>query len=259
MDNTQHNSITSSSISKTQKLYIVLCAVFITNALLAEIIGTKIFSLEKIFRLPPAQISFFNTTPLDFNLTTGVLIWPVVFITTDLINEYFGKEGVKRISFITTFLIAYVFVIIWISTLLPPADFWESVNSSDSDGNPFKINAAYTTIFRQGAGIILGSIIAFLVGQMIDTYVFHYLKSISNPRWIWLRATGSTLVSQLIDSYLVLFIAFYLFGGKQQWQLQMVFAVGTINYVYKFFVAILLTPLLYIFHHLIDKKYLKTI
>ena len=187
---------------------------------------------------------------MDFNLTAGAVIWPVVFITTDLINEYFGKKGVRKISFLTAALITYVFVVISLVTALAPADFWLEVNASMPNGSSFDINYAFNTIFRQGLGIIFGSLTAFLLGQLIDVYVFQKLRAVTGPKMIWLRATGSTLVSQFIDSFVVLGIAFYVFGN---WSLSQIAAVGLINYVYKFTVAMALTPVLYLAHGLIDR------
>jgi len=235
--------------SRQGKLYIFLCFIFLTNAILAEIIGVKIFSLEKYLGTNPAQIHLPFEFILDFNLTAGVVIWPIVFITSDLINEYFGKPGLKRVSYLAAFFIAYTFSIIYFSTTLPPADFWLNLNK-EKFGDGFNIDSAFALIFRQGLGIILGSIIAFLIGQVIDAHTFHYLKSITGSKKIWLRATGSTLVSQLIDSFVVLWVAFYLLGN---WPLKQVIAVGIINYIYKFVVALALTPLLYPAHALIDK------
>ena len=238
---------------KKTNLFIVLAGIFITNAIVAEIIGVKIFSMEKILGINPVQINFFNIYALDFNLTAGVLIWPVVFVTTDIINEYFGKQGVIKITIITSFLICYVFFILWLAIALPPAQFWLDVNSKDVAGNAININSAYATIFRQGAGIIAGSLTAFLIGQLLDMYVFHFIRKYTGKKYIWLRATGSTLISQLVDSFVVLFVAFYLFGGEHAWKLSMVFSVGILNYIYKFVLAIAMTPLLYIAHNLIDK------
>jgi len=184
------------------------------------------------------------------------VIWPVVFITTDIINEYFGKKGVRKISFITAGLIAYVFIVISLVTKLPPATFWLDVNEVDNNGNPFNIDYAFNTIFRQGLGIIIGSLIAFLIGQLLDVYIFQKLRSITGSKMIWLRATGSTLVSQFIDSFVVLGIAFYVFGN---WSIEQIIAVGIINYIYKFTVAIALTPLLYAGHGLIDRYLGKSI
>lgn len=237
---------------RKSNLYLVLCAIFLSNAIVAEIIGVKIFSAEALLGFAPANIKLFESFPLSFNLTAGAIIWPIVFITTDIINEYFGKEGVKRISFITATLIAYVFLMLWTSTELPPAAFWLEVNAKDANGNPFDINYAFSSIFRQGLGIIVGSLVAFLIGQLLDVYIFHQIRKATGEKMIWLRATGSTLISQLVDSFVVLFIAFYVFGGKAQWSLQMVFSVAIINYIYKFLVAVLLTPILYLAHNIID-------
>ncbi|MCK5368479.1 MAG: VUT family protein, partial [Cyclobacteriaceae bacterium] len=99
---------------KKTNLFIVLSAIFLTNAIIAEIIGVKIFSMESSLGFEPAQIKLFGGIILDFNLTAGVVIWPIVFIITDVINEYFGKKGVRKISFLTAFLIAYIFVIIFL-------------------------------------------------------------------------------------------------------------------------------------------------
>lgn len=235
--------------SRKTNLFIILGSIFLTNAILAEIIGVKIFSGEKTLGFEPVNWTFFGEYVLDFNLTAGAVIWPIVFITTDIINEYFGKKGVRKISFITAGLIAYVFVVISIVTILVPADFWLDVNSQTLSGDGFDINYAFNTIFRQGLGIIVGSLTAFLLGQLIDVFVFQKLRAVTGSKMIWLRATGSTLVSQFFDSFVVLGIAFYVFGN---WSINQIIAVGLINYAYKFTVAILLTPLLYVGHGLID-------
>lgn len=226
---------------KKQQLYLVLSAVFIVNALLAEIIGVKIFHVNGLIGLP-------ETLPGD--LTAGVLIWPVVFVTTDILNEYFGPKGVLRVSLLTAGLILYAFGVIYATTRLQPAAFWLDVNKVDAAGQPFDIDYAYQSIFRQGGNIIMGSIAAFIVSQVLDATVFRGLRRITGSRLLWLRATGSTLVSQLVDSFVVLFVAFYLFGN---WSFEQVLTVANTNYWYKFAAAVLLTPVLYLAHALIDR------
>ena len=228
----------SSFAHKKQQLYLVLSSIFLVNALLAEIIGVKIFSVAKL------------TGGLPGDLTAGVLIWPVVFVTTDIINEYFGKKGVLRVSYLTMALILFAFGVIYLTTRLPPADFWLDVNKADNRGRPFDIDFAYQSIFRQGLGIITGSIVAFIVGQLLDASIFDAIRQATGGRYIWLRATGSTLVSQLVDSFVVLYVAFYVFGN---WSLAQVVSVANFNYWYKFAAAILLTPVLYLAHYLIDR------
>ncbi len=231
---------------KKNNLFIVLAGIFITNALLAEMIGVKIFSAEATLGLQPANINILGFT-MDFNLTAGAIIWPIVFITTDLINEYFGKPGVKKISYFTAGLIAYAFAVIFVTMLLAPADFWLQAYGKDPNGNPFDIDHAYNSIFGQGLRIIIGSLIAFLVGQLVDVFVFQQLRKRTGSKMLWLRATGSTLVSQFVDSFVVLFIAFYgIFTNDQ------IIAIGITNYIYKFAVAIALTPVIYLGHFLID-------
>lgn len=229
---------------KRNRLFVILSGIFITNALLAEIIGVKIFSAESTVGLQPAQIGILGFV-MDFNLTAGALIWPVVFITTDLINEYFGKPGVKRISYLTALLILYAFVVIFMAIQLPPAGWW--AQRTDADGTVFNMDLAFNSVLGQGLRIIAGSLTAFLVAQLVDVYIFQKLRRVTGNRWLWLRATGSTLVSQLVDSFVVLFIAFYgIFSNDQ------IIAIGITNYIYKFSVAILLTPVIYLGHYLID-------
>lgn len=234
--------------SKKNNLFILLCGFFVTNALVAEMIGIKIFSAESTLGLNPANINLFGTS-FSFNLTAGTILWPFVFITTDIINEYYGKTGVRKISVFTAGLIAYGFLLIGLATLLDPAQFWLDTNSKDYNGNPFNIDIAYNSVFRQGMGIIVASLTAFLVGQLVDVYVFQRLRKISGAKMLWLRATGSTMVSQLIDSFVVLFIAFYLLGN---WTFLLVIQVGVMNYIAKGILAIILTPLLYLIHTAID-------
>lgn len=240
-------------MTKKQFLFVILAAIFLTNAILAELIGVKIFSLEQTLGFEPANISILGYV-LDFNLTAGVMIWPVVFITTDIINEYFGKKGVRKISFIAVGCISYAFLMIFLVTKLDPATFWLQVNGSDDEGNPFNVNFAFNKIYTQGLGIIVGSIVAFLIGQLLDVVVFQRLRKFTGEKMIWLRATGSTLVSQLIDSFVVLALAFYVLApDNARWEFSQVISVGTINYIYKFIVAIALTPLIYLGHFLIDR------
>lgn len=234
--------------TKKNILFIILCGFFVTNAVTAEIIGSKIFSLESVLGIPPAQIDILGFR-LDFNMSAGVLNWPVVFIISDIINEFFGVKGVKMISYITTLLIAYTFFVLYGASALPPAQFWVDLNKTDAQGLPLNINNAYAIILNSGMGIIIGSIIAFLLGQITDAYIFKKLRLVTKNKHIWLRATGSTLLSQLLDSFVVIFIAFYLFGN---WDLKQILAVGSVNYIYKFVVAILVTPVIYLIHFLID-------
>jgi len=232
---------------KSSILFYILGSFFIANAILAEFIGVKIFSLESTFGLAPLNLTILGIENLSFNLTAGVLLWPIVFVMTDIINEYYGRKGVKFLSFTAAILIAYAFLMVYFAMNLSPADFW--IERITPLGN-VNMHQAFNTIFGQGLWIIIGSLTAFLVGQLVDVTVFHYFKSFTGSSKIWLRATGSTLVSQLVDSFVVLFIAFYIGAG---WDLKLVLVIGLVNYIYKFFIAVIVTPLLYLLHAFIDR------
>ncbi|MCS7085792.1 MAG: queuosine precursor transporter [Bacteroidia bacterium] len=230
---------------RAQRLFLILGGFFIANALIAEFIGAKIFSLEKTLGFRPLSLSLFGIEGLSFNMTAGVILWPVVFVMTDVVNEYFGKRGVRLLTMLAAGLIAYAFAAVGLAIAAAPADFWKT----DPDG--FDAELAFARTLGQGMWIIVGSLTAFLVGQLVDVLVFHRIRKITGEKYIGLRATASTLVSQLIDSYLVLFVAFYLKPGSG-WTLSLVAAVGAVNYVYKSLMAVAMTPLVYLAHKLID-------
>jgi uncharacterized integral membrane protein (TIGR00697 family) len=171
----------------------------------------------------------------------------VVFLLTDVINEYYGKKGVRLLSFLTAGLIAYSFLMITLGIGATPADWW--VGSAQDKGID-DYNLAYRTVFGQGRWIIIASLVAFLIGQMLDVFVFQRLRRLTGEKYVWLRATGSTLVSQLVDSFVVLYIAFYIGAG---WPISQVLAVCTVNYIYKVIMAIGLTPAIYLMHGIIDR------
>lgn len=238
--------------NKVNRLFLLLGGFFVANALIAEIIGTKIFSLEKTLGFNPFSMNLFGIDGLGFNLTAGVLLWPVVFIMTDIINEYFGARGVRILSFGTVGLIIYAFIIIYLAIHLSPNDWWKSESgmlSTDPAWQLSDMDLAFRKILGQGLWIIVGSLVAFLIGQFVDVFSFHKIKNITGEKKIWLRATGSTLVSQFIDSFVVLIVAFYI-GAN--WELSRVLAIGVVNYMYKFVIAIVLTPMIYLAHHWID-------
>jgi uncharacterized integral membrane protein (TIGR00697 family) len=232
---------------RANRLFIILAGFFLTNALIAEFVGVKIFSLEETLGTPPFEWSLFGIDG-TLNFTAGVLLWPFVFIMTDVINEYFGVRGVRLISWIAVLFIAYAFIAAYVAISLAPAGFWVDVNK---DLGVPDIQKSYALVFGQGLWTIGGSIVAFLVGQLIDVAVFHRILRMTGERFVWLRATASTAVSQLLDSFIVLYIAFVI--GPQHWSISQFLAVGTVNYVYKMCAAIALIPLLYVARGLIGR------
>jgi uncharacterized integral membrane protein (TIGR00697 family) len=210
--------------SKKEILFVVLAMFFVANAIVAEMIGGKLI-----------EISLFG---FHFAFSMGILPWPVVFLSTDLINEYFGKKGVRRLSIITACLIAYAFVVLYGGMKIPAATF-----------SPVQ-DKEFTIVFGQSMWIIVGSIVAFLVSQMLDVFIFWFFRRITKEKLLWLRSTGSTVVSQLVDSFIVLGIGFLLPGKIT---IDQFLNVGFTNYSGKLIIAILLTPLIYLGHFLINK------
>jgi uncharacterized integral membrane protein (TIGR00697 family) len=235
--------------TKESRLLLVLGAFFVANAILSEFIGVKIFSVEETLGFKKFDINLFGVPNLSFNMSAGVLTWPIIFIMTDIINEYFGVKQVRFLSILTSVLIGFAFLIVWLAMKLQPADFWvvQKVNGQDVN-----MISAFDAIFGQGMWIIVGSITAFLIGQMVDVLIFHRIKKFTGDKALWLRATGSTVFSQLIDSFVVIFIAFYL-NPAYNWSWQMVAAIGLVGYTYKFVIALTMTPILYLIHGIIDR------
>jgi uncharacterized integral membrane protein (TIGR00697 family) len=206
--------------SRRDIVYLALAGFFVTNAILGELTGGKLFTFG------------------PFTLSIGVIPWPVVFIATDLINEYFGREGVKRLTFMTIGLIVYAFVVVFLAIQVPAASF-SPVN-----------DAQFYAVFGQSLWIIVGSVVAFAVSQLVDVFIFWRVRHQTGGKFLWMRATGSTVVSQLIDSIVIIGIAFWLPGKIQTSEF---LTVAASNYSFKLIVALSVTPLLYLGHAAIDR------
>lgn len=233
-------------LNKSQLLFVVLAVFFIANALVAEFIGVKVFSLELLLGYEPKPFRLFGQEGLTLSLSAGVLLWPWVFIATDLINEYYGLKAVRFLSYLGAGVIAYAFLMVGVAMLLPPADFWIW---REIEGSWLNMPLAFSAIFGQSLWIVVGSLTAFLIGQLADVISFHWLRRLTRGRWLVVRATGSTLISQLIDSFVVLYIAFYFGAG---WSFAQVTVIALLNYLYKALLALILTPVLYLVHWAID-------
>lgn len=213
-----------------------LSGLFVTNAVTAELISNKLIQI-------PLEFSFLNTKIGPFVTIIGILPWPIVFLLTDLLNEFYGRKVVQKLSWITAILIAYCFILVGISLKIPA---FSIPDSSLADDN------AYNLVFGQAQMVIVGSICAFLLSQLLDTFLFDKIKRKTGDRFIWLRSTGSTIFSQIIDTYVVLYIGFVLNGTMS---LSDFWKIAPVNYSLKLLIALALTPLIYLGHYSI-RKYL---
>ena len=183
-----------------------------------------------------AELISAKSVPTPFSpIIAGIIPWPIVFLLTDVMNEYFGKKTVKRLSYITAGLIAFCFLLVFIAVEMP------------TDANSYLSDSEFRKAFGGSLPIMVGSITAFLVSQLLDVQLFGIFNKLTNGRMIWLRSTGSTVISQLIDGFIVLFIGFWL-PGVYSFQEILVFWIS--GYSVKLIIAVLLTPFVYLMHSL---------
>jgi queuosine precursor transporter len=215
-------------LTRRDLLFFVLGGFFLTNALLGEVTGGKLF-------VAPGSTGLFEGGVV---LSIGVLMWPVVFITTDLVNEYFGKPGVKRLTWLAIGMISYAFVVLFLATQVPA---WPG------GGVPGK---SFSDVFTTSQWMIVGSLTAFGVSQVIDMLLFARFKEATGGRHLWLRSTGSTVISQAVDTFIVGTIGLVLPGLLTFGQFV---KVGLAGYCYKLLIALLITPVIYLAHGVIDR------
>lgn len=221
------------SLNRPQKLYVVCASIFVTALVVAEATAGKLFVAFEL----PFSVHLFGETFDQFVMTAGVIAFPITFIITDLLNEYYGKSGIRFVTFIGMAMVVFEFALLQAAMAVPPLP-----------NGPLP-EEAFDAVFGLSTWIIVGSLTAYLLGQLTDITLFHWLRRLTEGRYLWLRATGSTFGSQFIDTFVVLFVAFYLPG---QMSIQTVLAITLFNYLYKFVVAVVITPLIYLAHWVMD-------
>lgn len=219
---------------RRQWLFVFLAGLFITNAVTAELISNKLIEIPVSF-----SIGSMNFGP--FTTIVGVLPWPIVFILTDILNEFYGQKAVRRLSWITAILIAYCFIVVGLALKIP---------AKEIPGSNLAGDAEFTKVFGQAQLVIVGSIAAFLLSQLLDAVLFERIKRRTGNKYIWLRSTGSTVFSQLIDSVVVLYVGFVLPGSIS---FNDFLSIAPTNYFLKLLIALSLTPLIYVGHYAVRK------
>jgi queuosine precursor transporter len=224
--------VSSFRLTPQIKLYVFLCAVFVSALLVGDIIGGKLVEVE-LFNYP-------------FVISVGMLAFPVTFVLTDVINEFYGKQAARFITFVAFFVALVAFLTIFVAALLPFAPF---TYNSDWTGIT---KTSFDNVFTGSQRILASSLVAFMFSQFIDIAVFHAIKKYTKDRFLFLRATGSTLASQLVDTFVIQFLVWW---GVLP--LSKIFSLVVTGYTIKFLVAVGLTPVLYALHTLIEKTILK--
>lgn len=209
---------------RSHKIFVWMTAIFVISLVVADLIGAMLFS----FRL-----SVFGVE-IPVLLSAGIIPFPITFILTDLLNEFYGKEGARFVTWVGFGMCFLTFAFLFVGNHLPV------------DGRTIIPKSVFMTLSTQYTGMFLASLTAYLIGQMLDIQIFHLLRSRTKHKWIWLRATGSTVISQLFDSLIVTSIAFW---GSMS--LSNIFQLALGNYTWKFIIAVSITPLLYLGHGLL--------
>jgi queuosine precursor transporter len=225
-------------------LFITLVAVFMTCLIVGDMIGGKLTSFELFGR--------------EWVFSVGQLAFPVTFILTDILNEFYGRKVVRRITFLAFFMVGLTFSIIYIASSLPWAPF--TLDPSWSGVGPKE----FGVVFTQATQIQIASMLAFLIGNLTDISVFFLIKKATGNRMLWLRATGSTAVSQLIDTIVISGIIWFGISIRIGWPPVIVAPKVTFetyvtivltSYLIKLAAAIVVTPIIYGLHEVIEKKY----
>lgn len=210
-----------------QRLYLWMCAVFLTALLIGDTIGSKLFT----FAIP------LGFTTLNATLSVGAIWFPITFLLTDVINEFYGSAGARLVTWVGFCMAIFAFIAILCARMIPAAPY-----------SPVG-QAAFENVLGNANRIFVASLIAYLIGQLVDITIFQAAKKLTQSRHIWLRSTGSTLVSQLIDTLVVTYVAFY---GKLTPALLR--QTATTSYIVKVLFAVGLTPVIYALHALLHDR-----
>jgi len=209
---------------RSHKIFVWMAAIFVICLVIANITGAMLFSVS----LPGVA------EPLL--LSSGVIPFPVTFILTDLLNEFYGKEGARFVTWVGFGMCVLTAILLMIAGILPV------------DSHTLIPKSAFMVVANQYMGMFIASLVAYLFGQLLDIQVFHLLRTVTKHRFIWFRATGSTVASQLFDSVIVNCIAFW-----GQMPLHDILRVSFGDYTWKFIIAVGITPLLYLGHALLRR------
>jgi uncharacterized integral membrane protein (TIGR00697 family) len=225
----------------SQKVYLWLATIFIASLLIADIVGIKLFRI-------PLPFSVFGFDAIEH--TCGMLTFPITFLLTDLVNEYFGPKAARRLTFMGLAAATFVFIIMNIAQAMPYLEAPFNVRKEEFDA-----------IFGSAKVMYVASLTAYLVGQLSDIALFGFLKRLTRNRYVWLRATGSTVISQFIDSFIVSYLAFSL--GREIFAdpanppapVSAIPGIAVTGYLLKFVLAIAITPLIYLCRWLVQRYF----
>ncbi len=216
-------------LDKRTALLVLLASLFMTCLVVGDLVGSKL-----------ADVTLFGHT---FTISLGMIPFPVTFLLTDLLNEFYGKRIARFVTLVGFAMALLTFVQISLANAVPIAPFTQAPDWTGVT------DAQFRSVFAGSQRILLASMVAYLTAQLLDIAVFNALKRATQNRLLWVRATGSTLVSQLIDTVVIQLLAWY---GTLP--LQKIFGVVFASYGFKILVAVALTPVVYAGHALLERS-----
>lgn len=213
------------------KIYLFLAALFITSLVVSNLL------FQKFFYWYPLDIELFGTRL--FEISVGILPYPLTFLITDLISEIYGKKNANRVVVAGIFASAFSLLIVFAADYVP-ATSWSPVDDK-----------MFSTVFGGTAIAVFASMMAYLLAQFIDIQIYHFWKRLTRGKHLWLRNNFSTFLSQFVDTFTVLFLLCSF--GKIEWNLFTGLLIA--GFIFKVLIAILDTPLLYLCVYLMRKRF----
>jgi uncharacterized integral membrane protein (TIGR00697 family) len=207
-------------MDRKQRLFVYLTGIFVAALLVSDLIGGK----------------FFRVAGLDFSV--GLIPFPLTFLLTDIVNEFYGTEGARRLTYVGLMTAVFVFAVINLAIYLPTSP--ESPLAGD----------VFQKVIGSSVRLYIASLVAYLVGQLLDISIFFLVRRVTGERFLWLRSTGSTIVSQAIDSLTVSFV--FLSGSKS---IVYILQTARNGYLVKLALAVGLTPVIYLGHGILHRHF----
>ena len=188
--------------AKRERVFLVLAGLFLGSMTMLNILGISRFIKLFAFNYPMADG---HVLPITFALAVGVLPYPITFLCTDFISEFYGRRRANWVVMVGLMLNVWVVFIFWLGGVLPGFENFLEGAPVDQNGNTPPFFAMRAMAF----GAVGGSMIAYAAAQFCDVYLFHFWKRVTQGRHLWLRNNGSTIVSQLIDTTAVILITYW--------------------------------------------------
>ena len=218
-------------VELAKKIYLYLAAIFITSLVVSNLIFQKFISWH------PFDFEILGNKL--FELSVGILPYPITFLVTDLISEIYGKKKANQV------VIAGIFASLFSLLILTVADFLPAIQNSPIDDSTFRL------VFSKSLIAVSASMASYLLAQFVDIKIYHFWKNLTKGKMLWLRNNFSTFFSQILDTFTIIFLLCY-FKVIPWESFTGLFVSGVI---FKILVAAVDTPLLYLGVYFFRKKF----